>query len=113
MTGLVLNIISFVLGAIGVLLSIYQLNRTLKAERHLVSIIKRDGELLETTGRTSIIRAHELEVYRSKIKELASQLPADEMAAVLEPLDQKSPIGRRNYLKRLLDKANIELTVQA
>lgn len=120
MTQLILNIASIAAGILGLFLAIYSLYQQLMAERHLSQLMKERSEIIQKNAHIFLTRDNDMPPSEDQLRELVEdikrltdEMPISEKDQILESLEQKSPKGRMNYLKRLLDNANVGMSVNA
>jgi hypothetical protein len=119
MRQLVLNIISLVVGLIGLSLSVVSIFRQIAAEKELSRKLKsRTDELSKFLDNKDLYAYANVNVDNIKlkglieeVKQVARELPEKRSKGILDALEQKSSKSRVNYLNRLLHLSGINVSI--
>jgi len=119
----ILNIVSILIGLIGVGSSIIGVYWQRLAERELSTMLKErsdviselisrryQGSFSEIDGKVRDIR---MKVLLEEVKQVAEKLPKKEREQILDSLEQKSPKGQVSYLNKLLHMSGSGLNISA
>lgn len=119
----VLNIISILIGLIGVGSSIIGVYRQRVAERELSTMLKERSDVISElisrryqgtfSDSDSNIRDIRVRVLLEEVKQVAERLPKKEREQILNSLEQKSPRGQVSYLNKLLNMSGSNMNISA
>ncbi|HXB33933.1 MAG TPA: hypothetical protein VNV35_10945 [Puia sp.] len=117
----VLNIISILVGIVGIGSSILGVHWQRVAEREMSNMLRdrsdRISELISTryqgtySNNDSNIMDIRVKVLLEEVKQVAEELPKKERAQILNSLEQKSPKGQVSYLNKLLHMSGSNMNI--
>jgi len=110
MKHLILNILSILIGLVGVIQAVRLLRRQMVAEKELSNRLKnRVGELFKSLDSSQLHTFHiansninididenDLKKLIAEVKQVVEELPKNKRSEILDPLEQKSSKGRLN-----------------
>jgi hypothetical protein len=117
----ILNIISMVIGAIGVSLATEMLYRKMVAERELSKKLRSkvhelskflDSQKFQTYANGNVDDT-KLKELMEEVKQVVEELPENKRGEILDSLEQKSSKGQVNYLNKLLHMSGSNVNISA
>jgi hypothetical protein len=108
MKELILNIMSVVVGVVGVGLAIAKLSQQIVAERELSNRLRNRVDEL-----SKLVIENNLDELIDEVKQVVDEMPKKRRGEILDALEQKSSKGKVDYLNKLLHMSGSNVNISA